>query len=194
MNVICTELRGTTIDMSRIRSILKGDAIDKNSQRKITSPYPDDDEFEMKFKLYDTQSAGRARYILTELEYNLQGGRNRASAIPNPKAEVEHIMPKKIEKTKWDSDLRDKLGLVKKVERNNYHLLWRDRLGNKTLLSSGKNASIQNLPFKDKMQKAYATDPLKITSGLSDYTKWDGKEIDRRQEKFASDALNIWHL
>ena len=60
-------------------------------------------------------------------------------------------------------------------------------------MASGKNASLQNLSFKDK-KAVYATDQLKITSHISDHTKWDEKEIERRQKKFASEALNIWKL
>ena len=116
------------------------------------------------------------------------------TALPiNPKSEVEHIMPKTIEKTKWDSEIK-KMGYTEKIERDNYHKTWINKLGNKTILAGGKNASIQNLSFKEKVQKAYANDLTKITSGLAEYPDWNHERIQTRQKKFADDAVNIWKL
>ena len=61
-------------------------------------------------------------------------------------------------------------------------------------MAGGKNAAIQNLSFKEKVQKAYSTDQLKITSGLAEYPDWNHNRIQTRQKKFADDAVNIWKL
>ena len=186
MNKICLELKGSTASVERIRTLLKG------NPNNTANEYPNDDKFRFFFKDWETTSADKSRYILSELEFNLHGGVNR-SVMDLAKAEVEHIMPKTIEKTDWDTQIK-KMGYKEKLERDNYHKTWINKLGNKTILAGGKNAAIQNLSFKEKVQKAYSTDQLKITSGLAEYPDWNHNRIQTRQKKFADDAVNIWKL
>ena len=99
----------------------------------------------------------------------------------NKDTHVEHIMPQK-PKGEWltlfdeDSDLyKDYL----------------NRLGNLTILQDKKNIRARNKDFSDK-KEYYKESRLHITNHLSDYERWDYKEIDNRQEELYELGKDLW--
>jgi hypothetical protein len=94
---------------------------------------------------------------------------------------IEHIMPQK-PAGEWN-DLYDKDPLEYKDFLN--------RLGNLTILLDKKNIGAGNKNFNDK-KEYYKDSRLTITLKLCDYTNWNYREIENRQEYLYNEAKDLW--
>ncbi len=163
------------------------------------SGYPEPDEFKIKFKEFSTRSDRTAKYALKELEYKKIGGRKNSSTQIIEDIEVEHIMPQSIEE--WVEDLK-KIPELKEggFQLKDYHDRNLYKLGNLTLLAPTPNKINSNHVFQKKLHGVgekylgYREDQIKITSSLTEYSKWTESEIQLRQEHFLQDAEIIWDL
>lgn len=71
---------------------------------------------------------------------------------------------------------------------------YRDRLGNLTLLESGKNVSVGANPF-EKKREVYTTSKVQMTQNIADdYSKWNIDQIDNRTSELANAIAQIWSL
>ncbi|MBK1835612.1 HNH endonuclease family protein [Roseibacillus ishigakijimensis] len=68
------------------------------------------------------------------------------------------------------------------------------RLGNMTLLSSGQNQSLGNLPYARKREQ-FAQSQFVLTSKLAEENEeWTPERIDNRQRWMARQADSIWRI
>ena len=116
-----------------------------------------------------------------------------------PDIQIEHIMPKTIQDSEWETLIGTRPELNTPAEIYDYHKRNINRLGNLTLLGPRPNAILQNDAYLKKLNgtgayTGYRDDQMKMTSRLVDYQTWGEEEITIRQEVFLRNALNIWNL
>jgi hypothetical protein len=161
------------------RDVRKSNDTDPNAINKLIYDglknfASDMDVFAEEFAKYDTERSDLQRYVLWELEKQL--GDHEGLEISDPTTtNIEHIYPRSAPEP-WED-----------------HDDYLNRLGNLTLLAGKPNREIQNKPFGEKRQ-TYSTSRFKITSALSDLTKWNQSSIDERQKGFAYTAKEIWRF
>ena len=155
--------------------------------------YPEDDEFDLQFKKL-TLSDAKARYALSELHYEMSGGRENAVLEISNKAQIEHIMPKSIRGTKWETDIKAKYGFTSKEELDDFKKANLDKIGNLTLLNNRRNIKNSNKPFSEKKLTYVDTQEVKMTQELATISEWDAESILERQTKFADIAKDVWNL
>lgn len=116
------------------------------------------------------------RYILFKFE------RNRTKEVVEAEnTTIDHIMP---QDTKlWRSHL---LSIQDTSYPDYLH-----KLGNLTLTKL--NAEMSNSPFIEK-KEFYAESNFKITRDLTAFNDWNSREIRKRCESFAKEAIDIWPL
>lgn len=152
--------------------------------------------FEANFNKFRTSSSTLAGYILTELQIpKLSAG---ISITHGMDLQVEHIMPKTPSKRRVDE--------WKHVRNEPEFKHFLTRLGNLMILEGDLNRACNNKNFQVKLDK-YKDSQLTIPKKLhKDYTTgvwasktplereetWDFTTIERRQQKMAKEALNIW--
>ena len=135
-----------------------------------------DKEFKDSFEIWIGKNSAKEtiRYIFRKIHKYLDTV-NEIN-IDNTEVHIEHIMPQ--DTKQWE---------IPEQEHTDY--LW--RLGNLTLLSSKLNKTISNKPFnekKDEYKKSY----IMTTNMLMEYHSWGAKEIEQRQQRLASYAVDIW--
>ncbi len=68
------------------------------------------------------------------------------------------------------------------------------RIGNMTLLETGKNRDAGNVGYSTK-RSIYQRSDFQITQALvAHYDTWDENKIDARQKRLASVAAGIWKI
>ena len=142
--------------------------------------YPPNAEFRdtlASVELYGTGGRReRAKFILERIEDFL----GHSERVDFASLTVEHVMPQTL--TDW---WRGHLG----PEFVDVHLKWLHTIGNLTL--TGYNAELSNSPFPDK-RKLYADSHVELNRELSQLTRWDGPEIERRARDLADRACQVW--
>lgn len=149
--------------------------------QELKSIYPSDEDFANAFgtKELNTKRYKRlARYILYALE-------NQAAAternFEDETGTIEHILPEN-PSNDWELSFPYQ-------EQSNYIY----RLGNLTLLESGKNNECQNKLFAEK-KVVYQTSQYVITRDIVNYPEWTPSQLRSRQEKLARLATSIWRI
>ena len=160
--------------------------------------YPGDDEFNLKFKQLQLTSSPKARYVLSELEYAITGGRSMGGKSIDDDVTIEHILPKSIE-GEWTTELKKNPALNTPAEISDYHKRNLYRLGNLTLLAPRPNSIIQNDLYSKKLKgtgeyNGYRDDVMKMTNRLIDYQEWGEEQIGIRQDVFLLHAKDIWKI
>lgn len=111
-----------------------------------------------------------ARYILLKIEeYNTL----KSASLDWDSLTLEHILAQGL---KWEG--RDQ---------------YLNRLGNYTLLSSRLNSDIGNKEFRKKKLEFKKEKHIQITKGLLKYKDFTKDTIMKRQDKFATIAIEIWN-
>ena len=118
-----------------------------------------------------------ARHILSALE---GGGGNFIDSEVVFASTLEHILPQNPDEG-WDD--------FDNWAAENY--LW--RLGNLTLLESGKNQDAGNHPFAEK-RAIYEASDFKLTRKCAEYVEWTPGAISQRQREMAEAAVEIWKI
>lgn len=85
------------------------------------SKYPTDTEFEVYFKKLELNPK-KAKYVLTELQYEMIGGRHTASSAVSDKCDLEHIMPQKISlDSEWEKYIINEKKKISRADITEYH-------------------------------------------------------------------------
>lgn len=153
--------------------------------------YPDKEVFSTMFKRLQLPDA-KAKYALSEIHYHMHGGRDTTLRVPI-NAQVEHIMPQTIRKTKWETEIKEKHGFTNDTEMDDYKKAHLNKLGNLTLLNKTKNQKNSNKPFSEK-KEIYRNDDMKMTKDLAERDVWDDDAISLRQDNMVPLALKIWDI
>lgn len=137
-----------------------------------------DDEFKESFKIWTGSSSYKdtIRYILRNIHQYLCKSNELLPNNNNMEVHIEHIMPEDNSEWKVDDEIHDTY-------------LW--RLGNLCLLSGPKNQSISNKPFSEK-RGVYLESQIEPNKSIAENTIWNDETIEKRQELFATYALEIW--
>ena len=149
--------------------------------QELKDVYPDDEDFVGSFstKTVNTKSRKKlARYILYALENQIAGtDRN----YEDESGTIEHILPENPAQ-QWEQEFSSE-------EQADYVY----RLGNLTLLESGKNnTECQNASYMEKLP-IYKTSQYSMTNSI-DYPGWTPEQIRLRQQKLAKTATAIWRI
>jgi hypothetical protein len=128
-----------------------------------------------------------ARYILTQINnYLAQTRRKGREFVVNPdekKVNLEHVMPQK-GGTAWTG------GVVKAADVEG--LVY--RIGNLTLLNKDLNDKNANKSFAEKKRIAFNSSDLLINDYIKSATMWGPSQIEERQRKLASIAVQVWKI
>ena len=149
---------------------------------KGTYSFPNDKEFQAALvnnNLYETIKPNLCKYLLYSLEKF-----TRPKELPAySKATVEHILPRKLNAA-WKNYLKDH-------NDSQTHEIWLHTLGNLTLTEY--NSELSNSAFDDK-KKIYEKSHFPYTHALSNYDEWTSRQIQKRAQKLAAEAIKIWTL
>jgi Protein of unknown function DUF262/Protein of unknown function (DUF1524) len=149
---------------------------------KFLAPlYPDDSQFHSAFARKVIRVNSQARYILAKINDFLIGNPSLRTQIDPFATDLEHILPKRHNRS-WETGRRDFPGGADKYVY---------RLGNMTLIAAKLNRDLGNANFPAK-KKVYAQDRLEITRKVLESEKWTHEEIKNRQNWLASMACKIW--
>jgi len=96
---------------------------------------------------------------------------------------LEHIMPKSINPIDFSNGYPN----FNEAE----HKVYKNWIGNQTLLTANDNIDAGNAPFDEK-QIVYSKSILEINQNLSNLDKWSIAELKDRQNKFAEIAVKAW--
>jgi hypothetical protein len=118
------------------------------------------------------------QYILFELEHHLSGQDFDVESAPYG---LEHILPEH-PSDKWDYI----------SEKTQKYLIY--RIGNMTLLETGRNRDIGNADYSCKLE-AYRNSVFKLTKSIAEhYDTWDEYKVEARQKQLAKAAVGIWKI
>ena len=130
---------------------------------KESKEYPDNDKFN--FSVFKANGKN-AFYILKCLNAELCGiSTSDATSINKNNTSVEHIMPKTIKQTAWESAISEDISSDSITEIKTHHKDYLWKLGNLTLLRKQRNVILKNKSYIDKL-KAYARDDTKTVDGI----------------------------
>ncbi|MBI5234820.1 MAG: DUF262 domain-containing protein [Deltaproteobacteria bacterium] len=143
--------------------------------------YVADEKFENDFTymtMNTTRNKTLARYLLCKMERQL-------SAIPvdwnDSKVTIEHILPEN-PNSEWEKWFD--------AEQQNESIY---RIGNLTLLETGKNKDCGNKLFAEK-KDIYATSQYLLTKNKTCFNEWKPEVLLRRQQGMASLAKTVWKV
>lgn len=142
--------------------------------------YPDDDEFREALKHNDVYHTNRIKYLLDKLE-----NAGRKEYEPTAEYTIEHIMPQNPELSEgWREALGPDWRDVQKE--------WLHTLGNLTL--TGYNSEMSDHDFADKRDsaKGFGGSRLRLNEGLNEIDTWNAEQIERRADRLAELAVDIW--
>ncbi|MCO8268834.1 DUF1524 domain-containing protein [Haloferax sp. AB510] len=184
----------TGASLDRIFSGLCSTAFDSANpvdeiRSKLKEEAPGDDEFRAKFASSEFKQNSMTRYVLDTLErehYSSGGGKtyDRASV------DIEHIAPQAALSADKYSTWRDVLTVGEAEYKNQY----RNRIGNLTLLEESLNEEASANPFQQKIDQ-YRLSDFKMTEDVrSTYSEWTIDTIEKRSDKLAEIAVEIWNF
>lgn len=136
---------------------------------------PDDNRFMQLFTKASVSRTDTARYLLKRIEES-KSPTQELEVAGSRRVHVEHIYPQNPAEN-----------------RHPKHEQIINRLGNLTLLSARLNTQIKNSSF-DVKKSSYAQSQIMITRELGEYERWTEAEIEDRQSKIASHAVEIWNF
>lgn len=142
--------------------------------------FPTDAEFCASLVSTDLYNFRRRSYFLRKLE-NL----GRKEPVTIEEYTIEHILPQNEQLSAgWQAALGDDW---KEVQQKYLHTL-----GNLTL--TGYNSEYSDRVFSQKrdMEGGFKDSPLRLNKGLGQLEVWNAAEIEKRADRLAADALNIW--
>lgn len=155
---------------------------------------PIDNEFEDKLPSHDFKGklVDRARYVLEQLEYEINGNTNETSINASNEVHIEHIIPQTIYTKKSKEIFGDWVAYLGERVKTN-HKKYVNRIGNLTLLSAPLNIQASNNPFARK-KKSYKSSSLKITNELAKKNDFKFSHLEQRSKEITKKALTIWNI
>lgn len=149
---------------------------------QIENITPTNGRFEIAFESASVSNRKLARYYLRSLEMTAKGD-PQPWHIPNDDQTVinlEHVLPEKPGEI-WPQFNEDEVKL------------YRNRIGNLTLLRAADNSRLQSNDFEAK-RAVYADCPYEITRQIAESREWIAQRIFERQKLLAELALQTWKL
>jgi hypothetical protein len=143
---------------------------------------PTNGRFQIAFETATVSNRKLSRYYLRSLELTAKGDA-QPWHIPNDDQTVinlEHVLPEKPEQA-WPEFTEDEVKL------------YRNRIGNLTLLRAADNSKLQSNDFQAK-RVVYADCPYEITRQIAESDEWTPQTIFERQRILARLALQTWKL
>ncbi|GGM71367.1 hypothetical protein J2752_002237 [Halarchaeum rubridurum] len=157
--------------------------------RAFRNAAPSDAEFRAAFVNNRMPMNDRTKYVLDTLEREIYmssaGGKEIADRSV---VDIEHIAPRASFSAKKYAPWRSYLGVDEET-----FIEWRDRIGNLTLLEDSLNLSASDNPF-DQKKAHYRESDFLMTQALCEYDQWTIPEVERRTEKLADYAVDLWSL
>lgn len=145
-----------------------------------TKNYPKDSEFEKRLQDSRLYGAGdrtvKTKLILETLEQSY----NHKEQVPFDALTIEHVMPQTLDE-EWQNKLGEDWAIT--------HDVFLHVLGNLTL--TGYNAELSNSSYATK-RPLLESSHLELNAYFKDVPAWDAKEIEKRGERLAKKALEIW--
>jgi uncharacterized protein with ParB-like and HNH nuclease domain/predicted transport protein len=153
-------------------------------QKSAGARFPRDEEFQAALVVKDIYNApSRHRhYLLSKLENH-----KRKELVNIDEYTIEHILP---QNPNLSFEWRSELGTDwQEVQRKYLHTL-----GNLTL--TAYNSEMSDRPFCEKhdMEFGFARSPLQLNTDLSHLEQWNAEEIEKRAQRLASIATEIWAI
>ena len=165
------------IEKGRYLESVKAHLLSLDSSRR----FPDDEEFSRDLREKEIYPRKRTlKYLLNHLENH-----NRKERVEVGEYTIEHIMPQtKNLSREWKTALGPEWEAVQQQ--------WLHTLGNLTL--TGYNSEYGNKSFSEKrdMEGGYSKSPLRLNEGIGELEEWNVEEIQRRAERLARLATEIW--
>lgn len=155
----------------------------KEFKKSILNLIPTDEQFKSAFKIATVSRANIARYYLRKLEEFNRKTKELAPLTNPEKVNLEHILPENPKDLVRDWPEFDQVK----------HKTYARRIGNLTLISTKLNEEAANGSFADK-KEFYKNSEIEITKAICAYEKWIPEIIEKRQEEFASQAIEIWEI
>lgn len=149
----------------------------------IIKMIPTDDQFKAAFKIAAVSKAYIARYYLRKLEETYRATKELSPLQHPEKVNLEHILPE---------NPRDLIKNWPKFDEPS-HKTYVKRIGNLTLISNKLNEQASNGCFNDK-RDIYKESEIEITRAISNYLEWTPDLIEKRQEEFATRAIEVWKI
>lgn len=149
----------------------------------LRSIYPKDESFRAAFaeKSIGTKQSRNGqivRYILCELERQRMGG---AHDFRSDSISIEHICPTSPQ-SGWSSFTDEEIEALS------------DRIGNMTLLQTGRNKSLGDAEYEAK-RKAYAESEYALTREVAEqFSDWTPESVSIRQNNLAKLATSVWRV
>lgn len=151
--------------------------------------FPGDEEFAQNFgtrNFYGSTVSRVLWYIFACLENNeTLETKDVWDHLEKGEYSIEHIMPQTITE-EWKTALGD--------DWNRIHDVWKDRLGNLTVVSSSYNSKYKNSTFikKRDMEHGFSKSGLRLNLEIARNDKWGEAEIKARSKVLTREALSIW--
>lgn len=143
---------------------------------------PSDGQFKAAFENATVTNAKLARYYLRSLERVIKN-EPQPWHIPNDDPTViniEHILPAKPEGN-WPQFTDDEVKIFK------------NRIGNMTMLRSTENSGLRSAPFEEK-KKVYSNCPYEVTKLAAQEDDWSTTAIVNRQKILSDFAIKAWPI
>jgi hypothetical protein len=161
----------------REKKITKAKALHKAARSIV----PSDHDFETYFSSANITSSGIARYLLRELELQVNTGIDPA-LVPDEntdKVNLEHILPRSPKPGTWTSFDADAIDQ------------YSTKLSNLCLLLAKDNSAGKNEEFVVK-KPLFAKSSLKLTKDVAKFAEWTASAISSRQKELAKLAPTTW--
>ncbi len=137
---------------------------------------PTADEFSLSFSNKSFKSNTLPRYILSKIEDHISTEEKYTNLNG---VDLEHIMPKKIDKWQAVKDYTE------------VHKNYLNNIGNMVILSSKINSRIKNDLFEQK-KNHYDDSEINLIADIKSKDKWEEEEIVENTKRYLSRALEIW--
>ncbi|MGI2038324.1 GmrSD restriction endonuclease domain-containing protein [Shewanella frigidimarina] len=146
--------------------------------------FPSDEEFHRKIQTKDIYNFRSKSYWLRRME-----NFGRKERILVNEYTIEHIMPQADNKAEklpqvWRSELGEEWERVWET--------YRHTLGNLTLTGYNSEYSNNAFPAKCDHEYGFKFSPLKMNEGIAAETRWDEAAIQKRANKLADKATDVW--
>jgi len=149
----------------------------------LKDAYVEDKRFEEDFVRKSFTKSAITRYILAEINDQIEGSFEKKVAERSGRITLEHILPKNP-----GSDWKDAIPRDKELSE------FVDLIGNLTLLEKGKNKGIAAAGFQVKKTKAFSRSTLAINEDICKNRTWTYKEIAARSLALGKNAILIWRV